>query len=48
MKVRQTVSIREPEDESDMVSVVITNSMLNSFNGLLIPIDENEFETRLS
>jgi hypothetical protein len=47
MKVRQTVSIREPEDESDLVSIVVSNSLLNSFTGLLVPIDETEFETRL-
>jgi hypothetical protein len=31
-----------------MVSVVITNSLLNSFTGLLIPIDETEMDTKWS
>lgn len=49
MKIRQTESIREPEDESDLFSVVITNSLMGSnMGGLLLPIDENEYETKFS
>jgi hypothetical protein len=55
LKVRQTVSIKEPndEDEEDRESVVITNSLLGSnsqtrFASLLKPIHEVEKESRIT